>query len=153
MDVSMFFRRNLIAVTLAGLTIVAFGSVTIARMELNRLRDAFETDARIVHRLLSHRAAQQDAVMAMLTLLHPADQAARPRIASVYPQVLAIQQRQDDAIWPDALQRDAEAESRRTHRAALASADFANGRFQILQAAVPTSYAVQIDLRGMVPWD
>ena len=46
-----------------------------------------------------------------------------------------------------------EAESRRSNRAAIGGVDFANGSYRMVQAATPASYAVQIDLRGMVPWD
>ena len=43
------------------LAISALGCVAIARLELNSLRDEFETNARIAHRLLSQRAVQHDA--------------------------------------------------------------------------------------------
>lgn len=151
----MMLRRDIFAVALAGCVIAVLGSIALARLELDRVREAFETDARIVHRLLSQRAAQHDAVMAMLTLLHATTQAAPPgpRITSVYPQILRVKMREDDGAWEDETLRAAEAESRRAGRAVLAGADFAGGRFEILQAAVPASYVVQIDMRGMVPWD
>ncbi len=150
MDIKRF---NLWA--LAWVIATALGCIVLARMELDRIRDAFETDARIVHRLLSQRASQQDAVMAMLTLLHSTNRAAQPgpRITSVYPQILKVQQREGDAVWPDAALSTAQTQSRQAGRAVLASIDFANGRFEILQAGVPASYAVQIDLSSMVPWD
>jgi len=53
----------------AGLLSCALGSVAIARLELPRLRDAFDTDMRTAHRLLSQRAVQHDAVIATLALL------------------------------------------------------------------------------------
>ncbi len=40
--------------------------LALATAELTRLRDAFDTDARIAHRLLSQRAAQHDAAYAGL---------------------------------------------------------------------------------------
>ena len=43
---------------------------------LQQLHAAFETDARIVHRLLSQRVVQHDAIMATLALLQPAGAAA-----------------------------------------------------------------------------
>ncbi|MCF8157030.1 MAG: two-component sensor histidine kinase, partial [Rhodoferax sp.] len=52
------------------------GCVLLARLELAQLRDAFETDARISHRLLSQRAVQHDAVLATLALLQPTSPAA-----------------------------------------------------------------------------
>ena len=62
----MTLQLNKLAVVLA-LVVAALGSAVLARLELAAIRDAFETDARIAHRLLSQRAVQQDAVMAMLT--------------------------------------------------------------------------------------
>ena len=46
----------------------------------------------------------------------------------------------------------AEATSRQLRRATLADLDFASGRYQLVLAAQPASYALTIDLRAMVPW-
>lgn len=140
---------------LSGIVVAAIGSMVIARSGLDDLRAAFETDARIVHRLLSQRTAQQDAVMAMLALLQSGDRAGQPeqRIPSVYPQILNIRQRGEQEAWPDPALQAAEDESRRNHRAVVTGVDFVNGRYQLVQAAIPASYAAQIDLRSMVPWD
>jgi signal transduction histidine kinase len=150
-------RRSTAAVILAGLALAGAGCVMLARSELGSLHDAFDTDARIVHRLLSQRTAQQDAVMAMLALLQPetGGTASAPgqRITAVYPQIIDVQQRAQDAQWADAALDAGEAESRRGNRAAMGGVDFDNGRYRLVQAAAPASYAVQIDLRGMVPWD
>ena len=150
-------RRTTWAVVLTGAALTAAGCIGLARMELNSLHDAFETDTRIIHRLLSQRTAQQDAVMAMLTLLQPGteDKAAAPglRITAVYPQILEVIQRTENAAWPDAALQAGEAESRRSNRAAIGGIDFSNGRYRMVQATLPASYAVQIDLRGMVPWE
>lgn len=148
--------RTTFAVTLAGMIIAASGCIVLARAELNALHEAFETDARIMHRLLSQRTAQHDAVMAMLALLQPPTQGTAPagqRIIAVYPQILDVQQRSGDAQWPDPVMQAAETESLRNRRAAVAHVDFAQGRYQLLQAATPASYATGIDVRGMVPWD
>jgi len=148
-------RHGRLAVLLTGVAVAAIGSFVLARLELGNLRSTFETDARIVHRLLSQRTAQHDAVMAMLTLLQSGNRAQKPeqRIPSVYPQILAVQQRSDDETWPDAALRTAEEESSRSRRAAMSGVDFATGRYQLVQAAIPASYVVQIDLRNMVPWE
>lgn len=147
-------RHNRFAVTLTGLIIATIGSIVLARLELDNLRAAFETDARIIHRLLSQRTAQQDAVMAMLALLQN-NHAEQPeqRIPSVYPQILKVQQRRDAAAWSDPALRAAEEESQRSRRAAVAGVDFAQGRYQLVQAAGTSGYAAQIDLHGMVPWE
>ena len=75
---------------------------------LQQLHAAFETDARIVHRLLSQRVVQHDAIMATLALLQPAAAAddlhnaasPLPRLTSVYPQILAVLQRSAHSDWP-----------------------------------------------------
>lgn len=150
-------RRTTWAVVLSGVALTAAGCIALARMELNSLHDAFETDARIIHRLLSQRTAQQDAVMAMLALLQPATDlradAPGPRISAVYPQILEIRQRVENTGWENDALQAGEAESRRNNRAAIGGVDFDNGRYRMMQAATPASYAVQIDLRAMVPWE
>jgi signal transduction histidine kinase len=150
-------RRTAGAVILAGLALTAAGGITLARMELNSLHDAFETDARIIHRLLSQRTAQQDAVMAMLALLQPGTDgstaAPGPRITAVYPQIIDIQQRGENATWANDELQAGEDTSRRNNRAAIGGVDFDNGRYRMVQSALPASYAVQIDLRAMVPWE
>ena len=135
-------------------SITALGCVALARIELAQLRDAFETDARIAHRLLSQRVVQHDAVMAMLALIQPAPDAAQPeqRLPSVYPQIIAVQRRNPDAAWPDERLQAAETASRALRRPVLAVADFTRGRYQLVLAAEPTSYALEMDLRAVVPW-
>lgn len=145
--------RGRLTVALIGLVVAATGCTVLIRSELAGLRAAFETDARIVHRLLSQRAAQHDAVMAMLSLLQSDGGASAPdrRVTSVYPQVLDVRQRSGDASWADPVLAAAEGDSRRLRRAAIAGVDFAGGRYWLVQAAMPASHAVQIDLAGMVP--
>lgn len=134
--------------------ITVLGCVVLARIELAQQRDAFETDARIVHRLLSQRVVQHDAVMATLALLQPAAPGAQPeqRLSALYPQILSVQRRDRGASWPDERLRVAETLSRALRRPALASVDFARGRYHLVLAAEPTSYALQMDLRTVVPW-
>lgn len=145
--------RDRLVVLLIGVLVAAAGCTALIRSELASLRAAFETDARIVHRLLSQRTAQHDAVMAMLSLLQSDGGATTPgrRVTSVYPQVLDVRQRSSNAAWADPALAAAEDESRRLRRAAVAGVDFSGGRYWLVQAAIPASYAVQIDLRGMVP--
>ena len=144
--------------------LVALGSVVLARQELVRLREAFDTDARIAHRLLSQRAVQQDAVLATLALLQPAGTAgpsAQPeqRLSSVYPQILQVQRRGPGEAWPvdvpaaQTALAQAEAASRKAHRVALAAAHLATGRYRLVLAADPHSYALQIDVATMLPWN
>ena len=136
------------------LAISALGCVAIARLELNRLRDEFETNSRIAHRLLSQRAVQHDAVLAMLALIQPAPDASQPeqRLPSVYPQIIGVQRRDRDAAWADERLTAAETVSHALKRPVLAVADFARGRYQLVLAAEPTSFSLQLDLRAVVPW-
>jgi signal transduction histidine kinase len=142
---------------LGGVVITLAGAFVLSRLELARQREAFETDARIVHRLLSQRVVQHDAIMATLALLQPGPEgtAAAPpeqRLPSLYPQILAVQRRDRADAWPAAALSAAEAASRQHKRPALAAVALGAGRYQLVQAAEPTSYALTIDLRAMVPW-
>ncbi|MCM2340580.1 ATP-binding protein [Rhodoferax sp.] len=135
------------------------GSVLLARNELAQLREAFETDARISHRLLSQRVVQQEAVLATLVLLQPpappgGAESAEQRLSSVYPQILSVQRRDAGAAWPDPSLDEAEKLSRQTRAAVLANPDFrsARGRYQLVLAAQPASYALLIDIHGTIPW-
>ncbi|NML48425.1 two-component sensor histidine kinase [Ramlibacter sp. G-1-2-2] len=134
---------------------LAFGGwIALVRLEIADLQDAFETDARIAHRLLSQRAVQHDAILATLALLQPPDspEAGAQRLPALYPQILSVQRRDAGAAWPDAALAAAEAQSRALRRAVLADADFAAGRYRLVRAAQPASFAAQFDLRKLVPW-
>ena len=86
------------------LVLTAAGGIVLARAELSRQREAFETDARIAHRLLSQRVVQHDAVLATLALLQPAAAGghAEQRLPSVYPQILEVKRRDAATPWTDA---------------------------------------------------
>ncbi|MGS5088983.1 sensor histidine kinase [Hydrogenophaga sp. A37] len=133
------------------------GAVVLARQAIDEQRALFETDARIVHRLLSQQVVQHDAILATLALLQPGPESpgATPpeqRLPALYPHILAVQRRDRNAAWPDAALSAAEADSRTRRRAALAAVDLASGRYRLVLAADPTAFALTIDLRGMVPW-
>ncbi|RYF70222.1 MAG: two-component sensor histidine kinase [Comamonadaceae bacterium] len=143
------------------------GSVWLASARVQQLQAAFETDARIVHRLLSQRVVQHDAVMSTLALLQPpaaqasSTDAAAPagalrRLPSVYPQILSVLQRPANGDWPAALQAPliaAEVASRQSARPQMALLDLPAGRLYLVLAGTPASYALQIDLRATVPQD
>ena len=167
------WRRHIAGLHLAGLVLWALvacsGSVWLASTRLQQLHAAFETDARIVHRLLSQRVVQHDAVMSTLALLQPtavqgalpdagatSAAATLPRLPSVYPQILSVLQRPADGAWPAALQAPlaaAEAASRRSGHPEMALPDLPAGRFYLVLASTPSSHALQIDLRATVPQD
>lgn len=134
----------------AGLVAVG-GAAAIARADLGHQREAFETDARIAHRLLSQRVVQHDAILATLALLQPADDAAE-RLPALYPQVLQVLRRDRNAEWPDVSLRAAEAASRTQRRAVIAALDADGGRYALVQAAEPASFALRIAIEAMVPW-
>lgn len=131
------------------------GALLIAQAELGRLRESFETDARIAHRLMSQRAVEHDAVLATLALLQPAAEATPPeqRLPSVYPQILSVQRSDRSAPWSNPALRDAEARSRLLRRPVMAQPDLAHDRYQLVLAAEPASFALLIDLRVAVPWN
>lgn len=140
-----------------GVLVALAGAGAIARQSLEQQRALFETDARIVHRLLSQQVVQHDAILATLALLQPdgAGPSGTPpeqRLPALYPQILAVQRRDANQTWPDTALAEAEAASRIARRAALAAPDLHSGRYRMVLAATPTSYALTIDLRGMVPW-
>ncbi|RYF43929.1 MAG: two-component sensor histidine kinase [Comamonadaceae bacterium] len=132
----------------------AVGGVVLGRLELARLQDAFDTDMRIVHRLLSQRVVQHDAVLATLALLQPPAQALPPeqKLPALYPQILSVQRREGDAAWPTEQQRAAETLSTALRRAVLSEVDFSRGRYEMVLASRPASFALQMDLRAVVPW-
>ena len=137
-----------------GVVLSALGIGLIAQAERTRLRDAFETDARIAHRLLSQRAVELDAVLATLALLQPAADNTPPerRLPAVYPQILDVQRRAADAVWPDAAMQTADAASAKWRRPVLASQRLEQARYGLVLHATPASFAVTIDLRRFVPW-
>ena len=137
----------------AWVALSVLGCAWLGRAELDRQRDAFETDARIVHRLLSQRAVQHDAILSTLALLQSGADAVQPeqRLSSVYPQILSIRRRVPNASWDDPQFVVAEAQSKSARRPVLTGTDFSRGRYWLVLAA-ETSYALRIDMRGLAPW-
>lgn len=144
---------------LAWAALALAGGAWLARQELARLQADFDTEARIAHRLLSQQVVQFDAVLATLVLLgerhglpESAADAPMQRLSAVYPAILRVQRRERGTAWADAALAQAEAASRAQRTAALAVVDLPQARYQLLMAAEPTSYALQIDLNAAVPW-
>ena len=133
------------------------GVAAIARQSLEQQRALFETDARIVHRLLSQQVVQHDAILATLALLQPAPAtpntgSPEQRLPALYPRILSVQ-RSDAAVpWPDPGLAEAQRLSRLSARAALAPLDLQSGRYRLVLASTPASYALTIDLQTLVPW-
>ncbi|MEN9485482.1 MAG: hypothetical protein RJB37_3362 [Pseudomonadota bacterium] len=150
-------RRSLLLGGLAWTLLSTLAAVGLAQSELTRLREAFDTDARIAHRLLSQRAAQHDAILATLNLLQPTrsgaeDDQPQQHLPAVYPQVLLVLQRDRGHDWRDAALQAADAQSRVLDRAVSVHIDLAQGRYLLVQHGEPASHALRLDLRAMVPW-
>src|SRR3990167_487094 len=140
-----------------GAVISLTGAVLLARQAIDEQRALFETDARIVHRLLSQQVVQHDAILDTLALLQPGPEApgATPpeqRLPALYPHILSVQRRDRGGDWPDPALAGAETASRQHQRPALATVELDSGRYRLRFAAEPTAYALGIDLRAMVPW-
>ncbi len=151
----MLIRLRRHAPWIAGWIVASvLGSRLLAQFEIARIEEAFDNQVRAAYRLLNHRAAQHDALLSTLTLLRSGNDASRPeqRLQAVYPQIVAVQHRNAEAAWTQAYLLTAEMESRKMRRPVLADPALAKGRYQLVVGADPTSYAVQIDVRGMVPW-
>ncbi|WP_291144086.1 HAMP domain-containing sensor histidine kinase [Hydrogenophaga sp.] len=135
----------------AGLGLALVGSALIAQRDLQARRAAFETDARIAHRLLSQQAVQHDAVLATLRLLAPTRNDALPRLSAIHPRVQKVLARAAGETWPDATLSRAEEASRAVGHAVMADDRIADGHYTLVQAAGESAYALEIALDGLVP--
>jgi signal transduction histidine kinase len=140
-----------------GVLLSLAGAVLLARQSLDEQRALFETDARIVHRLLSQQVVQHDAILATLALLQPAPAAGNTdspeqRLPALYPRILSVQRSDAANPWPAPALAEAERRSRQSGRAALAPLDLQTGRYRLVLASSPASYALTIDLQALVPW-
>ncbi|MBL8287844.1 MAG: two-component sensor histidine kinase [Rubrivivax sp.] len=145
---------------LAGALLAAGGSLLIALRAYDEQRARFETDARIVHRVLSQRVVQHDAILATLALLQPALEgrdAPEQRLTALYPQVLRVLRRTGSEPWSGVTVAEAaalaaaETASRGAARPALGPVELPRGRYWLVRAAEPSSYALQIDLAALPP--
>jgi signal transduction histidine kinase len=148
--------RHLAPGLAAWILLVALGGLAIVRFDIAQRRDAFLTEARIAHRLLSQRAVQHEAILDTLALLSPAGgPGGRPelRLPALYPQVLTVLRRDGSERWPDPALQAGEQRSRATRRAALAPLDAAGAPYTVVLAGDPSSFALRIDPQRLVPWD
>ncbi len=138
----------------AWFSLSAAGVAVITWTGISRLGAAFDTDARIAHRLLSQRTVELDAVLATLALLQPNADVSLPerRLPSVYPQILTVQRRDPQKSWLRPGLENAEQRSRSLRQPSLAEADFSSGQYTLVLAATPVSFALLIDMNRLVPW-
>lgn len=129
-------------------------ATALSQWRLGELRDAFELDARISHRLLSQRLAQHDAVLVTLTL-YPAPPdvaAADATLRQLYPQFLQVLRQPAEGPWSAAEWAAAEARSRQTALAQVLPVPGSPGRYGLLRAGPQAAVALLIDLQTTVPW-
>jgi signal transduction histidine kinase len=97
-------------------------------------------------------------VLATLALLAPTADGPRPeqRLPAINPAILSVLRRDGGQPWPDGPHADAltqaEARSRNLRRAEVAAPDLPAGRYLLVLAAQPSSFALAIDLAGTIPW-
>lgn len=123
-------------------------SVWLVTRTVDAARAAFETDARIAHRLMSQRAVQHDAILETLQLLQPEGlEGLAKRLAAVYPQVLDVRQGDIGSLVTGSEGASAERSLR---------VDWSAGRFWMTtpQTGVPAGmrYALEVSFPLMVPW-
>jgi signal transduction histidine kinase len=111
-------KRRIWPVVLAWLLCSLSWGTWLVRAELQATRDDFETQSRILHRLLTQRAEQHEALFASLTALEPslrqmpeslAHQTLQSFIASIvasYPQVTDVQRYGPDSATKQWLSAD-----------------------------------------------
>ena len=82
-----------------------------------------------------------------------ADASAAPetRLPALFPQLVAVRRRGPDEAWPDPRLMQAEAASRTLKRAVLTEVDLPHGRFALVRAALPASYALTVNLAAFAP--
>ena len=141
---------------LAGwLLLSAVGATWIVQTEFAQVRQTVEAQSRTVHRALSQRATQNDAVLVTLLTGRPTADGARPdtKPPAPYPHIVAVQTRSGEATWSQPSWGAAEAESRKLRRPVVADPNLARGRYQLILAGDASAQAVTVDLRGMIPWN
>src|SRR5690606_31255249 len=131
------------------------GAIMLTRAELARQQEAFTVQSNIAYRLLGQRLAQQDAILQMLALLQaPVQRIERlGTLEAMLPQVMAIYRQESDAAWANPQWQQAQLQSLKAERAVLTDVRLAQGRYVLLVAAHPASFAVQLDLNAAIAWD
>lgn len=147
-------RTRLVAWLAAWLLCTAAGIGWLCRSEFEAQRRLFETDSRIAHRLLTQRTVQHDTILATLAAGGTDDAgcapSARAQVMRIYPQLVAVLCSRMASAWDDRLLK-AEAASRRSGHAEVAGPEFSRGRYWLVQAGEHGSWALQIDMRQMIP--
>ena len=137
-----------------GVVLALVGSAWLVHTEWTRLRNAFDTQARIVHRLLSQQMGQHEAVLSTLTLLPPAPDVAVP-LTAVYPHIRQVQVVARGQV-PTTHTGDAPGLSAAppssvpAPQVTLASANWASGQYSLTAVGPHSTVNMDIDLTQWV---
>ena len=134
-------------VAAAGLMLALLGSAWLVHAEWTRLRGAFDTQARIIHRLLSQQMVQHEAVLATLALVPPSPDVARP-LAGLYPHITGVH------LQPPALADNGQTPALRTAppvaatppEPALSAPRWSAGQYSLTLAGTQATVTLDIDL-------
>ncbi len=139
-------------------TIWVVGTLTwallVGRLDLARQREQLDAATHAVVPLLEQRLATNDAALAGLAQAPNTEARTRivQRLVQTHPQVLAVLHREPDASWNDEALHAAEQRSLASRQPELAHVNLPRGRYAMVLAAEPVSYALQIDFNAMVNW-
>lgn len=131
------------------LSLLAVGA--LAWWDSNRQRADFESKLLTVHRLLSLRAVEHEAILSTLALLDsPGAADAAQRVPSIYPRILQVLRREGEEQWADGARARAlaaaEVASLREGRAWGLVSELDRGRLGLVLAGPRVSYALVVDL-------
>ena len=130
------------------LAMAVLGSGWLIRAEMHRLREVFDTQARIIHRLISQQMVQHEAVLATLALLPPTPDLAIP-LTAVYPHIRHVQLLSIAALTPDASTATPEATPQHTLPAPTAkptTTNWAAGHYTLTATGAQSQVSMDIDL-------
>ncbi len=121
---------------LVGLLLALAGGTALVRWDIAQRREAFATDARIAHRLLSQRAVEVEAVLATVALL---DVPAATRLPALHPAILRVGREP----------RPADAAPSATPQ--LQATGLPQGRVQLVLDGAGARHTLALDIAGLVP--
>lgn len=119
---------------LGALALVLLAGTALVRWDIAQRREAFATDARIAHRLLSQRAVELEAVLATVALL---DAPASVRLPALHPALLRVGR--------------GPLEGAALTRPQLRAEALAQGRVQLVQDGAAARHTLEVELARLVP--
>ncbi len=119
-----------------GLVLALAAGTALVRWDIAQRREAFATDARIAHRLLSQRAVEVEAVLATVALL---DVPAATRLPALHPAILRVGREPrptGDAVQPTPM---------------LDATGLGRGQVRLVLDGAEARHSMDIDLARLVP--